>query len=59
MKEPVDHILRPQLPWRSGPGITECGYDASQVKTLTREQFKARLAEMASATPAAWTIRLA
>lgn len=41
MKEPVDHILRPRLPWRSpsDPAITECGYDASKVKTLTREEF--------------------
>lgn len=41
MKEPVDHIIRPQLPWRAptAPAITECGYDASKVKALTREQF--------------------
>ncbi len=43
MKEPVDHILRPQLPWRSDAGITECGYDASKVKTLSRKEFLARL----------------
>lgn len=45
MKEPVDHIIRPSLPWRA-PGeaaITECGYDASKVKTLTREEFFQRL----------------
>lgn len=41
MKEPVDHILRPRLPWRaeSEPAITECGYDASKVKAITREAF--------------------
>jgi hypothetical protein len=43
MKEPVDHILRPSLPWRSEPSITECGYDASKVKTLTRAEFLQRL----------------
>lgn len=45
MKEPVDHILRPRLPWRAEtePAITECGYDASKVKTLTRDEFVARL----------------
>ena len=45
MKEPVDHILRPRLPWRSesDPALTECGYNASSVKTLTREEFSARL----------------
>lgn len=46
MKEPVDHILRPQLPWRTDAGITECGFDASKVPTLTREQFAARLKDM-------------
>lgn len=46
MKEPVDHILRPQLPWRTDAGITECGYDASKVKTLSRVEFFARLKEM-------------
>lgn len=47
MKEPVDHILRPRLPWRSPdePAVTECGYDASKVKTLTRDEFFARLGD--------------
>lgn len=46
MKEPVDHIARPQLPWRDGgPAITECGYDASKVKTLSRAEFFQRLKE--------------
>jgi hypothetical protein len=48
MKEPVDHILRPRLPWR-GPdegAITECGYDASKVKTLTRSEFYQRLKDL-------------
>ena len=47
MKEPVDHILRPRLPWRSAnePGITECGYDSTKVKTITRDEFLARLKE--------------
>lgn len=43
MKEPVDHILRPQLPWRADSGVTECGYDATKVKTLTRPEFFQRL----------------
>jgi hypothetical protein len=46
MKEPVDHILRPRLPWRDGDGITECGYDASKVKTLTRAEFFERVKEL-------------
>jgi hypothetical protein len=48
MKEPVEHILRPTLPWREhGEGaITECGYDASKVKTLTREDYFRREKEL-------------
>lgn len=47
MKEPVDHILRPRLPWRSDDAaITECGYDASKVKALTREEFFTRQKEL-------------
>jgi hypothetical protein len=45
MKEPVDHILRPPLPWRTAtdPAITECGYNAAKVKALTRAEFFQRL----------------
>lgn len=47
MKEPVDHILRPRLPWRGDEGaITECGYDATKVKTLTRGDYFARLKDL-------------
>jgi hypothetical protein len=46
MKDPVDHILRPLLPWRTADGaITECGYNASKVKTLTREEATSRFKE--------------
>src|SRR5262245_21432113 len=45
MKEPVDHIERPTLPWRAGPLITECGLNAASVKTLTRSEFQKRLKE--------------
>ena len=43
MKEPVDHILRPRLPWREESSITECGYDGSKVRAITREEFFQRL----------------
>lgn len=44
MKDPLDHILRPQLPWRDGEAaITECGYDGTKVKTITRAEFAQRL----------------
>lgn len=47
MKEPVDHILRPRLPWRSdAAAITECGYDATKVKAISREEFQTRLKEL-------------
>lgn len=47
MKEPVDHILRPNLPWRSKdePIVTECGYNGESVKTITRNELAARLKE--------------
>ena len=47
MKEPaVDHVLRPALPWRPASAITECGYDASKVKTLTRTEYFQRVKDM-------------
>lgn len=46
MKE-LDHILRPSLPWREGDGgITECGFNASAVKTLTRAELFERLKDL-------------
>lgn len=47
MKEPVDHIIRPIVPWRKAdePQMTECGYDSRKVQSLTREQFLKRLKE--------------
>ena len=46
MKEPVDHILRPQLPWREGDAaVTECGYDATKVKAITRGEAQSRFKE--------------
>lgn len=55
MKEPVDHILRPQLPWRRDGGITECGYAADKVKTLTRADYFARLKDMGQQRTAMFT----
>lgn len=47
MKEPVDHIMRPQLPWRTGEGaITECGLNAASVPTITRAAFFSRRTTM-------------
>lgn len=44
--EPVDHILRPNLPWRSDVRLTECGLNANSVKTLIRDEYDARLKDM-------------
>ena len=57
MKTPVDHILRPLLPWRSPDegAITECGYDASKVSTLTRAEFEARVKDMGKQRAAMFT----
>lgn len=47
MKDPVDHIVRPQLPWRSGEAaITECGYDATKVQSVPREEHFQRLKDL-------------
>ena len=46
MKEPVDHIVRTPLPWRAEGAVTECGYDATKVPTITRDEFKARIKDL-------------
>ena len=48
MKEPVDHVIRPTLPWRlpERGAITECGYDASKVQAVTRAEFFNRIKEL-------------
>lgn len=43
MKDPVDHILRPTLPWRRERGsVTECGLNAEKIPTITREEYFSR-----------------
>lgn len=46
MKEPVDHIRRPALPWRVDAGLTECGYNASKVPTVSRQVHLQRLKDL-------------
>lgn len=42
-QEPLDHILRPRLPWREDD-LTECGRAANDVKTIiTADELKARI----------------
>lgn len=46
MKEPIEHIERPYLPWRvKEESLTECGILAVKVRTLTRSDFHRRLKE--------------
>ena len=47
-KLPVDHILRPILPWRDDQSLTECGYDAAKVKTITRDEYQQRKRDLGS-----------
>lgn len=43
MKDPVDHIERPRLPWRSTEAsVTECGLNAAKVPTITRNEYLRR-----------------
>lgn len=57
MKDPVDHIERPRLPWRhtAEGSVTECGLDASKVKTLTRPEFIQRAKDMGRQRTALFT----
>ena len=55
MKEPVDHILRPQLPWREEGSVTECGYNAAKVQALTRSEYFARVKGMGKQRAAMFT----
>lgn len=55
MKEPLDHIERPLLPWRTGPILTECGITAVHVRAVTRSDFKRRLKEWGKARTAMTT----
>lgn len=55
MKQPVDHVQRPMLPWRDDAGTTECGLDASKVPTLSREEFLERMKDMGAQRAALFT----
>jgi hypothetical protein len=45
MKDPVDHILRPRLPWRDSADITECGLTEAN-RVITRETYDRRLKDL-------------
>jgi hypothetical protein len=44
VKQELDHVLRPPLPWRD-TNMTECGIDPTGKKVLTNEQFLLRCKE--------------
>lgn len=48
MKDPVDHIARPRLPWRSydDGSVTECGLNAEKAPTLTRDAYFQRVKDL-------------
>lgn len=44
MKEPVDHVERPRLPWRADePSLTECGLNAASVPMISRTELERRV----------------
>lgn len=56
MKQPVDHILRPILPWRDpSTSITECGLAAAEIKTITRAEFIQRRKDLGTQRAAMFT----
>ncbi len=42
---PVDHVMRPTLPWRENAHLTECGVKAENVTAITPDEFKKRIKE--------------
>lgn len=55
MKDPVDHIVRPKLPWRTDGEITECGLNALKVSAITRDEFLSRLKDLGQQRTAMFT----
>ena len=44
--EPLDHIVRPSVPWRTSEEfLTECGKEVREVRSITRDNFAVRLIE--------------
>jgi hypothetical protein len=40
---PIEHVARPQPPWRAAALLTECGRPADAVTVITRDQFIAKI----------------
>jgi hypothetical protein len=46
MKNPVDHVARPSLPWRPVSPVTECGRPVNDVaQVISRDDLAAKLRE--------------
>lgn len=46
MNDPVTHIARPMLPWRTDEPLTECRLDARSYPTWTREEARREAARL-------------
>lgn len=42
----LDHVRRPQPPWRPAADVTECGLPGDGLPTLSRDQLASRLAQL-------------
>lgn len=45
-KASVTHVLRPPIPWRSSPPLTECGLPSASHPVMTREEFLRKVKEL-------------
>lgn len=53
--EPLTHVLRPSLPWRSDDqAMTECGLRADSYPTATREDASAKWKKMGAQRASLW-----
>ncbi len=43
LPEPLEHVLRPQPPWRRTQQITECGLPLEGHPVITRDEFLAKV----------------
>jgi hypothetical protein len=41
--QPLDHVLRPQPPWRRSQHVTECGKPAEGRRVISRDEFLAKV----------------
>lgn len=55
-QQPLEHIVRAELPWRTGPARTECGRSVDDVKAwITFDEAKAKFARLGKQRAALFT----